>query len=69
MTLGGWSDLFDYLSQLLAGKTSAGLLFMIFIVESVLRLLTAPIIGHLGLAHDFFATGSTIIVRNTRLSL
>ena len=37
-------------------KISAGLLFMIFIVESDSLLLTAPIISHLGIDRDFIAT-------------
>ena len=37
-------------------KIYAGLLFMIFIVESACRSLTAPIITHLGIDHDFIAT-------------
>ena len=37
-------------------KISAGLLFMIFIVKSDSRSLTAPIIAHLGINRDFIAT-------------
>ena len=39
-------------------KISEGLLFMIFIVESDSRYLTAPIIAHLGIDRDYIATAS-----------
>ena len=45
-------------SNYLLVKISAGLLFMIFIVESDSRWLTDPIIAHLGIDHDFIATAS-----------
>ena len=44
--------------HVLANKKSAGLLFMIFIVESDLCALTAPIIAHLDIYRDFIATAS-----------
>ena len=44
--------------QVLASEISAGLLFMIFIVESDSRSVTAQIIAHLGIDRDSIATAS-----------